>query len=98
MTLDFWDLLMKWVRSGEMDKEEAYRRNNYYRFVVRCPGINSPAEYVLETPIDELPPFTLEVYDASASVEIWEGCAVMVDEGYITAYEAAEEYYMAVRA
>jgi len=95
---DFWGLLMDRVISGEMTKEEAYQRNNYYRFVVRCSGIDSPARYVLETPTDELPPFTLEVYDAGAALEIWEGCAVMVDEGYITAYEAAEEYYMAVMA
>jgi hypothetical protein len=86
------------VISNEMTKEEAYQRNNYYRFVVRCPGIDSPAKYVLETPIDELPPFTLEVYDTQAALEIWEGCAQMVDDGYISAYEAAEEYYMAVRA
>ena len=98
MNLDFWGLLMERVRSGEMSKEEAYRRNNYYRFVEKCRGIETPAEYVLDTPTDELPPFTLEVYDPGAAGDIWEGCAQMVEDGHISAYEGALEYYWAVKA
>lgn len=97
MSLDFWDLLMEKVRAGEMSKEEAYQRNNYYRFAQRCRAIESPAAYVLDTPVDELPPFTLEVYDAEAAMEIWEGCAQMVEDEHITAYEGALEYHWAVK-
>ena len=97
MTLDFWDLLMERVRSGEMSEEEAYKRNNYYRFVVRCRGIENPAEYVLDTPAEELPPTTDDVYDPEAALEIWEGCAQMVEDEHITAYEGALEYYWAVK-
>ena len=85
------------VISGEMTKEEAYQRNNYYRFVRLSSGIDNPAKYVLETPVIELPLFTLEVYDSKAALEIWEGCAQMVEDGHITAYEGALEYYWAVR-
>lgn len=98
MNLDFWSLLMDKVRAGEMSKEEAYRRNNYYRFAERCKGIKNPSAYVLDTPRNELPPFTLEVYDTEAALEIWEGCAQMVEDGVFTAYEGAEEYYWAVKA
>ena len=83
--------------AGEMSREEAYRRNNYYRFVERCSGIESPAEYVLDTPYDELPPFAFDVYDPETALEIWDGCVQMVEDGHLTAYEGAEEYYWAVK-
>jgi len=90
-------MLMDRVMAGEMSREEAYRRNNYYRFVERCSGIDAPVAYVLDTPADELPPLAIEVYDSEAALDIWEGCAQMVEDGYLTAYEGAEEYYWAVK-
>ena len=85
------------VIAGEMTKEEAYRRNNYYLFASRCPGISSPARYVLETPTEELPPFTMEVYDPGIADELQGSFTNAVSQGLLTAYEAAEEYYLSVR-
>lgn len=97
MNADFWGLLMDKVRAGEMSKDEAYQRNNYFRFAERCVGIKSPAAYVLSVPRDELPPFTLEVYDVESAQDTWEDCARMVEDGQMTPYEGALEYYWAVR-
>lgn len=97
MDIDFWDLLMERVRSGDMGEDEAYQRNNYYRFVERCPSIDYPIEYVLDMPLDALPPFPLEVYDPDAAADVWESCAQMVEDGQLTPYEGALEYYWAVK-
>ena len=97
MNLDFWGALMEKVRAGDMSKEEAYRRNNYHRFVRRCAGIMDPDGYVMDTPYDELPPFTLIVLNAIIAEGAWNQYTEEVERGDMTAYEAAEAYYEAVR-
>ena len=96
MSLDFWGLLMEAVRSGEMDMEEAHSRDNYHRFVSRCPGIVDPDGYVMDTPYDELPPFIFVLGDDFTD-SIWVQYTEEVERGDMTAYEAAETYYEAVR-
>ena len=96
MNPDFWGLLMEAVRSGEMDMEEAHRRDNYHRFVSRCPGIMDPDGYVLDTSHDELPPFIFVTVDDFTDA-IWARYIGEVEGGEMTAYEAAEAYYEAVR-
>jgi hypothetical protein len=75
-----------------MSEVEAYRRNNYYRFVELCAGIKNPDRYVLDTPYDELPPYAPE-----SGVYLTHEYTDLVLFGEMTAYEAAEAFYEAVK-
>ena len=92
--INFWDTLMARVQAGEMDMEEAHRRDNYYQFARHLPGLVDARGYVLDTPYEELPPvvFVLE----GQGEEAFEHYVALVREGLITAYEAAQAYFNVV--
>lgn len=89
----FWDCLIARVGCGEMGWDEAYQRNNYYRFARYLPGLEDVEGYVLETPCEELPPLASGVVDRQGEFEVF---VSFVKTGVMSAYEAAQAYYDAV--
>lgn len=90
----FWTLLQSKVRAGEMEYDEALRRDNYFAFVKEMPCASSevdPRKYVLETPFDELPPYVICMSDEQGAA--YRHFIECVRDGTLTPYEAAEEYF-----
>lgn len=91
----FWALLQAKIRAGEMEYDEALRRDNYYSFVKEMPGgVLDSKRYVLETPFDELPPYTASIGDIHAKEFAY--YIEMVRLGKMCAYDAAQAYFDAV--
>lgn len=89
----FWSLLKAKVDAGEIEFDEALRRDSYYSFVKEMPCVADvdPRQYVLDTPVEELPPYVVCMNDEQgAAFRHYIEC---VRDGTLTPYEAADEYY-----
>ena len=88
----FWTLLQSKVRAGEMEYDEALRRDNYYSFVKEMPdGVLNAAQYVLDTPLDELPPCVPSFADEIGTT--YRHYIECVRDGSMCPYEAAQAYF-----
>ena len=88
----FWTLLQSKVRAGEMEYAEALQRDNYYSFVKEMPnGMVNPAKYVMDTPLDELPPCAPSFMDEIGAM--YRHYIECVRDGSMTPYEAAQAYF-----
>lgn len=87
----FWTLLQAKMRAGEMEYEEALRRDNYHSFVKEMPNGPNPVKYVMETPADELPPCVSSFADEIGTA--YRHYIECVRDGSMTPYEAAQAYF-----
>jgi hypothetical protein len=89
----FWSLLRSKVRSEEMEFDEALRRDNYHSFVKEMPCASEvdTRRYVLDTPLEELPPYVVCMSDGQGAA--YHHFIECVRDGSLTPYEAAQAYF-----
>lgn len=96
--MDFCLALDIAVRRGEMDIEEAFRRDNLYYLARLSPCIADPCKYALDMPAEELPPIILSLpVDLEKSERLWADYKRAVRERQMGPYEAALSYYEAMK-
>lgn len=90
-------MLIAAVQRGEMNMDEAHKRDNLYNLARLSPCIADPYKYALDMPEEELPPV---IFSGPArwevSQKLWEECGKAVKERQMGPYEAALAYYEAM--